>query len=167
MRSFLTGLGIAIGIAAVILLTSIGEGLHQFVLAEFSQFGTNIITHPAGQDADAGRQRRHLRLGPAADAGGCRCLAPSAVRRACQPRPDGQCRSARQRQDAAHHGAGRGARFRQGLHDEGAERQFLDGCRRRTGARAGRDRREDPAGTVRRAEPARHNICASAGNAIA
>ena len=43
MRSFLTGLGIAIGIAAVILLTSIGEGLHQFVLAEFSQFGTNLI----------------------------------------------------------------------------------------------------------------------------
>jgi len=36
VRSFLTGLGIAVGIAAVILLTSIGEGLHQFVLAEFS-----------------------------------------------------------------------------------------------------------------------------------
>ncbi|MBI3902992.1 MAG: ABC transporter permease [Nitrosomonadales bacterium] len=42
-RSFLTGLGIAIGIAAVILLTSIGEGLHQFVLSEFTQFGSNII----------------------------------------------------------------------------------------------------------------------------
>ena len=49
MRSFLTGLGIAIGITAVILLTSIGEGLHQFVLAEFSQFGTNIITIPPGK----------------------------------------------------------------------------------------------------------------------
>ena len=43
MRSFLTLLGIAIGIAAVILLTSIGEGIHRFVLAEFSQFGTNVI----------------------------------------------------------------------------------------------------------------------------
>ena len=43
LRSFLNGLGIAIGIAAVILLTSIGEGLHQFVLSEFTQFGTNII----------------------------------------------------------------------------------------------------------------------------
>lgn len=43
MRSFLTGLGIAVGIMAVILLTSIGEGLHQFVLSEFSQFGTNLI----------------------------------------------------------------------------------------------------------------------------
>ncbi len=49
MRSFLTGLGIAIGIAAVILLTSIGEGLHQFVLGEFSQFGTNIIKVQPGK----------------------------------------------------------------------------------------------------------------------
>lgn len=43
MRSALTALGIAIGIAAVILLTSIGEGIHRFVLHEFTQFGTNII----------------------------------------------------------------------------------------------------------------------------
>jgi len=35
MRNFLTGLGIAISIRVVILLTSIGEGLHQFVLGEF------------------------------------------------------------------------------------------------------------------------------------
>ena len=43
LRSSLTILGIGIGIAAVVLLTSIGEGLHQFVLAEFSQFGTNLL----------------------------------------------------------------------------------------------------------------------------
>lgn len=43
MRSFLTLLGIAVGIAAVILLTSIGEGVHQYVLSEFTQFGTNVI----------------------------------------------------------------------------------------------------------------------------
>ncbi|MBY0575701.1 MAG: ABC transporter permease [Gallionellaceae bacterium] len=49
LRSFLTGLGIAIGITAVILLTSIGEGLRQFVLAEFSQFGTNIINIQPGR----------------------------------------------------------------------------------------------------------------------
>jgi putative ABC transport system permease protein len=49
MRSFLTGLGIAIGVAAVILLTSIGEGLHQFMLSEFSQFGTNIISVQPGK----------------------------------------------------------------------------------------------------------------------
>jgi putative ABC transport system permease protein len=54
MRSFLTGLGIAIGIAAVILLTSIGEGLHQFVLSEFSQFGTNIISIQPGKTQTQG-----------------------------------------------------------------------------------------------------------------
>ena len=43
MRSFLTALGIAVGIASVVLLTSIGEGVHRFVLAEFTQFGTNLI----------------------------------------------------------------------------------------------------------------------------
>ena len=47
LRSFLTLLGIAVGIAAVILLTSIGEGIHRFVLGEFTQFGTNVIgVHP-------------------------------------------------------------------------------------------------------------------------
>jgi putative ABC transport system permease protein len=47
LRSFLTLLGIAVGIAAVILLTSIGEGIHRYVLAEFTQFGTNVIgIHP-------------------------------------------------------------------------------------------------------------------------
>jgi putative ABC transport system permease protein len=49
LRSFLTTLGIAIGIAAVVLLTSIGEGIHRFVLAEFTQFGTNIVAINPGK----------------------------------------------------------------------------------------------------------------------
>jgi len=49
LRSVLTALGIAVGIAAVILLTSIGEGLHRFVIAEFTQFGTNIISVSPGR----------------------------------------------------------------------------------------------------------------------
>jgi putative ABC transport system permease protein len=49
MRSALTAIGIGVGIAAVILLTSIGEGIHQFVLAEFSQFGTNVISVSPGK----------------------------------------------------------------------------------------------------------------------
>jgi putative ABC transport system permease protein len=43
LRSALTTLGIGVGIAAVVLLTSIGAGIHQFVLSEFTQFGTNLI----------------------------------------------------------------------------------------------------------------------------
>ena len=54
MRSFLTLAGIAVGIAAVILLTSIGEGIHRFVLAEFSQFGTNVIGIAPGRLAARG-----------------------------------------------------------------------------------------------------------------
>jgi len=54
MRSFLTALGIAVGIAAVVLLTSIGEGIHHFVLAEFTQFGTNIIGIQPGKSSTHG-----------------------------------------------------------------------------------------------------------------
>jgi putative ABC transport system permease protein len=55
MRSFLTLLGIAVGIAAVILLTSIGEGVHRFVLAEFTQFGTNVIGVAPGKVKTGGQ----------------------------------------------------------------------------------------------------------------
>ena len=54
MRSFLTLLGIAVGIAAVILLTSIGEGVHQYVLEEFTQFGTNVINVAPGKTKTGG-----------------------------------------------------------------------------------------------------------------
>ena len=55
LRSFLTLLGIAVGIAAVILLTSIGEGVHRFVLAEFTQFGTNVIAIAPGKVKTGGQ----------------------------------------------------------------------------------------------------------------
>jgi len=48
-RSLLTSLGIAVGIAAVVLLTSIGKGVQRFVLQEFTQFGTNIIAVTPGK----------------------------------------------------------------------------------------------------------------------
>jgi len=54
LRSFLTLLGIAVGIAAVILLTSIGEGVHRFVLNEFTQFGTNVIEIAPGKTRASG-----------------------------------------------------------------------------------------------------------------
>jgi putative ABC transport system permease protein len=54
MRSFLTALGIAVGIASVVLLTSIGEGVHRFVLSEFTQFGTNLIAVTPGKATTTG-----------------------------------------------------------------------------------------------------------------
>jgi putative ABC transport system permease protein len=49
LRTVLSATAVGIGIAAVVLLTSIGQGIHQFVLAEFTQFGTNVITISPGK----------------------------------------------------------------------------------------------------------------------
>jgi len=54
LRTLLSASGIAIGIAAVILLTSIGEGIQRFVLSEFTQFGTNIISINPGKTTTHG-----------------------------------------------------------------------------------------------------------------
>lgn len=43
LRSGLTALGIGIGVMAVVLLTSMGEGLRLYMVAQFTQFGTNIV----------------------------------------------------------------------------------------------------------------------------
>jgi putative ABC transport system permease protein len=55
LRSGLTALGIGIGVTAVVLLTSIGAGLQQYVIGEFTQFGTNIITVNPGRPETFGR----------------------------------------------------------------------------------------------------------------
>jgi putative ABC transport system permease protein len=54
MRSGLTALGIGIGVTAVVLLTSIGEGLQQYLMVEFTQFGTNIISVSPGKSTTFG-----------------------------------------------------------------------------------------------------------------
>ena len=54
LRSFLAILGIAIGIAAVIILTSIGEGTRRYLLKEFTQFGTNVLAINPGKVETAG-----------------------------------------------------------------------------------------------------------------
>jgi len=54
MRSGLTMLGITVGITAVILLTAIGTGIERYVLAEFTQFGTNLIGVTPGKTTTHG-----------------------------------------------------------------------------------------------------------------
>ena len=49
LRSVLSMLGIAIGVAAVIMLTSLGEGARRYMVAEFSEFGTNVLTVSPGK----------------------------------------------------------------------------------------------------------------------
>ncbi len=48
-RSLLTGLGIAVGIAAVALLTAVGEGLRLYMMESFTQFGTRLIAVTPGK----------------------------------------------------------------------------------------------------------------------
>lgn len=50
----LTALGLVIGIAAVVILTSIGRGVHQYILAEFTQFGTNLLAVFPGKTTTMG-----------------------------------------------------------------------------------------------------------------
>ncbi len=54
LRSILTALGLIIGIASVIILSSIGRGVHRYVLAEFTQFGTNLIAVFPGKTTTLG-----------------------------------------------------------------------------------------------------------------
>lgn len=43
LRSFLTMLGVIIGVSSVVLLTSIGTGLSAYVTNEFNQLGANVV----------------------------------------------------------------------------------------------------------------------------
>ncbi len=58
LRTFLTALGIIIGVASVISMISIGEGARQQTLSTISKFGTNIITIKPGQ-----KKSRHVSTG--------------------------------------------------------------------------------------------------------
>ncbi len=49
VRTLLTIIGFAIGIAAMVLLSSLGEGLRLYVLEEFTQFGSHIIAVTPGK----------------------------------------------------------------------------------------------------------------------
>ncbi len=58
LRTFLTALGIIIGVASVISMISIGEGARQQTLSTISKFGTNIITIKPGN-----KKSRHVSAG--------------------------------------------------------------------------------------------------------
>jgi len=54
LRTTLSMSGIAIGICAVILLTSIGEGTRRYILDQFTQFGTNLLGINPGKQETLG-----------------------------------------------------------------------------------------------------------------
>ncbi|HCC68739.1 MAG TPA: hypothetical protein DEP99_02510, partial [Nitrospiraceae bacterium] len=54
LRSVLTMLGIVIGVAAVILLVSIGEGAKRYIQKQFGELGSNILVVVPGKTAKEG-----------------------------------------------------------------------------------------------------------------
>ncbi|MET0619864.1 MAG: ABC transporter permease [Thermoanaerobaculia bacterium] len=54
LRSVLTVLGIVIGIASVTMLTSLGEGTRRYIVEEFTQFGTHIMSINKGKATTSG-----------------------------------------------------------------------------------------------------------------
>ena len=54
LRSSLTALGIGIGVTAVVLLTSIGEGLNTYMVEQFTQFGTTTVQVQPGKTSTFG-----------------------------------------------------------------------------------------------------------------
>ncbi|HDJ28656.1 MAG TPA: FtsX-like permease family protein [Proteobacteria bacterium] len=68
MRSFLTSLGIIIGVAAVITMVTLGNGATAKVKAQIASLGTNLLQLRAGQDYGHGGIRESAKLFKLADA---------------------------------------------------------------------------------------------------
>jgi putative ABC transport system permease protein len=54
LRTFLSLLGVAIGVASVILLTSLGEGARLYITGEFTSLGSNLLIIVPGKTETAG-----------------------------------------------------------------------------------------------------------------
>src|SRR5512143_4244935 len=54
LRSFLSLAGVAIGVASVVLLTSLGEGARLYVTGEFANLGTNLLIVLPGKTETTG-----------------------------------------------------------------------------------------------------------------
>ena len=77
-RSFLSMLGIIIGVAAVIIMMAIGQGSKQSIRADLSKMGTNLLTIRPG-----GEMRGGVRLDPSA-------MQTLKIDYTCQPRSNKQ-----------------------------------------------------------------------------
>jgi putative ABC transport system permease protein len=54
LRTFLSLLGVGIGVASVILLTSLGEGARRYIIGEFTSLGSNLLIIVPGKTETAG-----------------------------------------------------------------------------------------------------------------
>src|SRR3974390_3081577 len=54
LRTSLSLLGVAIGVASVILLTSLGEGAQRYIIGEFTSLGSNLLIIVPGKTETVG-----------------------------------------------------------------------------------------------------------------
>lgn len=66
-RSFLTALGIIIGIASVITMLAVGQGTKQSIQANIAEMGSNMIMISPGADMRGGRKAGSIVNGNAQD----------------------------------------------------------------------------------------------------
>ena len=59
LRTSMLLLAVAIGVTAVVLLTSVGEGARRYVTGEFASLGTNLLVVFPGKSDTTGRRRGH------------------------------------------------------------------------------------------------------------
>ena len=55
LRTSLSVLAMAIGVAAVVVLTALGDGARRYVVDQFSSLGTNLVIVLPGRSATGGR----------------------------------------------------------------------------------------------------------------
>ena len=53
-RSVMSVLGVTVGVAAVVILTALGEGARRYVVQEFSSLGTNLLIVFPGKNETTG-----------------------------------------------------------------------------------------------------------------
>ena len=79
LRSFLTMLGVVIGVGAVIALVAVGQGAQAQVVSQFQSLGANMLTVTAGSDSQFSRGglRQTIRALNATDVDAIKGLATS------------------------------------------------------------------------------------------
>ena len=130
------------------------RGLRRFVLAEFTQFGTNVIGITPGKTKTAAARTPACLVGAAADARRRARAAPHAERRRRVAARERQRRGRSQRPAAPRARLRRDQRAGRGVQAARQERPVPAGRRRRERAQLRRARREAEAGAVRRRQPA-------------
>ena len=95
LRTALSVLGIVVGVAAVVVIVSVGKGAEKRILDQIRDMGTNLITVSAGQTRLVAGRQRQMTIVTDSPAGRCRGdWQGLPLRYGCRPRNRQQTRRA-------------------------------------------------------------------------